>query len=81
VRAPYAFEPDDLSPDTVECLTELLARAKRKEIIGISFAVILKRRNFWVNTAGEARRSPVFAMGTVGVLYNQIGRQAEGSDH
>lgn len=73
-----ALEPDQLSPDTVECLGELLDAAKAGTVVGISFAVILKRGNFWVNTAGEARRRAALAYTTVGALHLKLGHKILG---
>ncbi len=72
------LEPDQLSHDTVECLTELLEQAKLGKVVGIAFAAILRGRNFWVNTAGEAYRSPVYTHGTVGVLHTKLAHKIIG---
>lgn len=74
-KGPYSLEPDTLSSDTVECLAELLEQAKAGKVIGIAFSAILKRRNYWVNTAGEARRSPTFTRGMLRALDDQLGQR------
>lgn len=70
--------PDHLSHDTVECLTQLLEEAKAKRLVGIAFSAILRRDNFWVNTAGEARRRPELAHSTVGALHLKLGLKVIG---
>lgn len=74
------LQPDSLSADTVECLTQLLEEAKSGRMVGISFAAILRRGNFWVNTAGEARRRPAMAHTAVGVLLLKLGLKIIGTE-
>jgi len=74
------LQPDALSADTVECLTQLLEEAKAGRIVGVSFAAILKRGNFWVNSAGEARRRPALAHAAVGALHLKLGLKIIGVD-
>lgn len=59
----YQLARDAISHDTVEALEDLLASAKTGELVGIVFGVMLKRRRYMVNSAGEARRDPTFALG------------------
>ena len=65
--------PDSVSDDTVECLALLLERAKKGEVTGIAYAVVLKRRRYIVNTAGSARQYPTFARGMIHALDDQLG--------
>lgn len=78
MRPPYTLVPDALSTDTVECLAELLKQAKAGNVIGIAFGAILKRRNYVVNSAGEAHRSPTFARGMLRALDDQLGQRITG---
>jgi hypothetical protein len=75
---PFALAPDSLSNDTIEALRELLTSAERGEIIGIAFAVMYKGRDYIVNTAGEAHRSPTFARGMVQALDDHLMQKVHG---
>lgn len=78
MKDPYVLLPDYISHDTVDCLKQLLAQAKRGEIIGMAYAAMLKRRAYIVNTAGEAHRSPTFARGMVAALDDQLAGRIRG---
>jgi hypothetical protein len=69
---PYQLVRDHVSTDTVQALEQLLAGAKEGQIIGIAFGVLLKRRRYFVNTAGEARRDPTFTRGMMLALDDEL---------
>lgn len=69
---PFTLVPDDISHDTIEALQNLLDEARTGTLIGIAFAAMYKRRNFIVNTAGEAYRSPTFTRGMIAALDDQL---------
>lgn len=75
MRPPFELVPDTISSDTEQALTQLLDLARRGELIGIAFAGILKRRKYFVNTAGEAHRNPTFARGCVCALSDDLARR------
>ena len=77
MRRPFTLLRDDISTDTIECLSTLLAQAKKGEVIGLAFIAILKRRNYVVNTAGEAHRNPTFTRGCVCALDDELGRRVQ----
>lgn len=74
----YRLTPDTISHDTVEALRTLLADAERGYIIGVAFAVMYKGRDFVVDTAGEAHRSPTFARGMVAALDDHLMHKVNG---
>lgn len=76
-RPPFRLVPDQISPDTVEALRELLAHAESGRIIGMAFVAMYRGRRFIANASGEARRSPVFTRGMVAVLDDHLSRQAD----
>lgn len=78
MKEPYVLLPDYVSHDTVDCLKQLLAQAKRGEIIGMAYCAMLKRRAYIVNTAGEAHRSPTFSRGMVAALDDQLAGRIRG---
>lgn len=72
MKPPFTLMEDNISTDTVRCLETLLAQARKGEVIGLAFAAILKRRNYVVNTAGEAHRNPTFARGVLRALDDEL---------
>lgn len=78
MRPPYLLIPDKVSHDTVECLRILLEQASSGELIGIAYAAVLRRRNYIVNTAGEAHRSPTFTRGMVAALDDELSHRVRG---
>lgn len=72
MRRPFDLVPDNVSHDTVRCLETLLDRARTGEVIGIAFAVMLKRRAYIVNSAGEAHRNPTFSRGMIAALDDEL---------
>lgn len=71
-RSPFVLIADGLSHDTIEALEQILAAARRGEVIGIAFGVMLKSRRFYVNTAGEAHRNPGFSLQMARMLDDQL---------
>lgn len=67
--------PDDISPDIVVALDELLEAAKAGEVIGLGFIAVYKRREYVVNVAGELRRNPTLARGMVASLDDYLAAQ------
>lgn len=78
MRPPFTLIRDSLSHETVDALEQLLAAAKRGEIIGVAYAAMLKQRNYIVNTAGEAYRNPTFTLGMVRVLDDELMQRVRG---
>lgn len=78
MKPPYTLIPDEVSNDTVTCLRTLLAQAKRGELLGIAYAGILRQRNYIVNTAGEAHRSPTFTRGMIAALDDELSLRIRG---
>lgn len=72
MKPPFRLVPDGISTNTVEALSQLLELARSGEIIGIAFTCMLKQRKFFVNTAGEAHRNPLFARALVAVLDDSL---------
>lgn len=72
MKRPFTLIPDGVSTDTVECLQQLLQRARTGEVIGLAFCAMLKRRAYIVNTAGVAHESPTFARGMVAALDDSL---------
>lgn len=71
--AGYRLVADQVSPDTVVALEELLAHAKKGQLIGVAFVAMYRRREYICNTTGEARRSPTFTRGMLKALDDKLG--------
>lgn len=79
MKPPFRLVPDDVSHDTIEATRYLANAAQRGEVIGIAFAVALKGRKFWVNSAGECYRNPTFARGMVAALDDELSDRVWGN--
>ncbi len=77
MKPPFRLVPDTISGDTVEALEQLLAAARKGQVIGLAYVVMYKRRQFIANAAGEAKRNPVFTRGMLACLDDALGRQAD----
>lgn len=67
--------PDEVPPDVVDALSQLLDKAKEGEIVGIGFVAVYKRHEYIVNVAGELRRNPTLARGMVASLDDYLSEQ------
>lgn len=69
---PYQLVREHLSTDTVEALEQILESARRGDVIGISYALMLRRQKYLVDCAGEACTNPFLARAGVAVLDDHI---------
>lgn len=76
MKPPFTLMRATVSHDTVEALEFLLHEAKRGEVIGLAYGAIMKRRSCIVDTAGEAYRNPLFALGVVCMLSDDVATRA-----
>lgn len=80
MKPPFSLLRAKISHDTVEALEYLLYEAKRGEVIGIAYGAMMKRRSCIVDTAGEAYRNPLFALGVVCLLSDDIAIRARNGE-
>lgn len=73
---PFTLLNETVSHDTIEALEFLLREAKSGELIGLAYGAMLKRRACIVDTAGEAYRNPLFALGVVCLLSDDVAQRA-----
>lgn len=78
MKQPFTLIQLHPSDDGVETLEYLLQEAREGKVIGIAYGVMLKRRNYIVDTAGEAHRNPLFALGVVNMLAGELMQRARG---
>lgn len=57
-----------ISDDTIVLLEELLARAKRGEVVGVSFVTLNRDRHQSVGWGGVAYHKPLLALGSLELL-------------
>lgn len=76
MKPPFALIRASISHDTVEALEFLLHEAKRGEVIGLAYGAMMKQRSCIVDTAGEAYRNPLFALGVVCLLSDDVAERA-----
>lgn len=74
VKPPFRLVPDRVSRGTVRALEQLLADARRGELIGIGFVGMYRQREYVANVAGEAKRNPTFTRGMLRALDDELGR-------
>lgn len=55
-------------------LEVLLAEARAGQLIGLAYVGIYPARAYVIDMAGEAKLAPIFTLGTVAVLGQQIAR-------
>lgn len=80
MKPPFTLMRATVSHDTVEALEFLLHEAKRGEVIGLAYGAMMKRRACIVDTAGEAYRNPLFALGMVCMLSDDIAIRARNGE-
>jgi len=81
MRGVYKLEADPLSHDTIEAARQIVRMAEAGEIIGLGLVVMRKGKRYWVNSAGECRRSPTWTRGALRDLDDELGamvRQEKG---
>lgn len=69
---PYQLIREQISLDTVEALEQMLESAKSGDVIGIAYALILRRQRFMVDCAGEGCKNPTLARGAVATLDDHL---------
>lgn len=67
--------PDNISPEILQALEELMEDAKSGQLIGLGFIGVYKKREYIVNVAGELRRNPTLARGMVASLDDYLAAQ------
>lgn len=80
MKKPFTLVQETVSHDTIEALEFLLEQAREGELIGIAYGAMLKNRYCMVDTAGEAHRNPLFALGVVCMLSDGLSARARGTD-
>jgi hypothetical protein len=78
MKEPFKLAQDTISHDTLEAARTLVMDAESGDLIGFSHSGIYRQGHFKVSAAGEAWKSPVFAIGTLIVLIYKLIMKAVG---
>lgn len=76
---PFRLVGTQISDETVQALEQLLAQARRGELVGLAFCGMYRQRRYVVSTAGEARRNPTFALAMTRVLDFKLCKKIVGT--
>jgi hypothetical protein len=67
-----AMTNDYICRETELTLNKLAELTRNGQLIGVAFVGVLRGRSFTAGWAGEAGRDPVFTMGALGHLYDDL---------
>lgn len=72
----FHLAPHRASHELIACLQALLDRARSgtNPVVGIAFVAMVNHREYFVDIAGETRRSPTFTRGMLHLLDDQLAR-------
>lgn len=74
----YQLVRDLVSRETITALEQMLDGARSGAVIGIAFVLLLKKRRYLVNCAGEAARDPTLTRGCLCSLDDELSRMVQG---
>lgn len=72
MRRPFTLVHAHPPHDVIAALEYLLAEARNGQLIGIAYGAMFRRREYVVETAGEAHDNPLFALGVVNILSSEL---------
>jgi len=79
MKPPFRVIAENPSSDTMHVLMELMELAHKGELIGLAFVSLHKRRKVQTGATGEASRSPVFTIGAVRILEQNLLHHLDGA--
>ena len=71
--------PDTLPNETVKCLAQLTAQARRNKLYGIAFVAYVKG-GYIANSAGMAYDNPTLTIGMVHALISKLTLRLDGGN-
>lgn len=74
----YTLRPDDLPTETVKCLAQLAAQARRGNVTGVAFVAYIAGHGFIANAAGDAHDNPTLTRGMLNALDDKLALRIEG---
>jgi hypothetical protein len=72
MKPPFVLVDAHPPDDVIKALEYLLDEARSGKLIGIAYGAMFRQRSYIVSTAGEGRRNPLFALGVVHVLADEL---------
>ena len=69
---PFTLIEVDISNETIAALEYLLHEAREGNLIGIVYGAALRGRDYFVDTAGETHRNPMFGLSMASVLWRRL---------
>lgn len=69
---PFTLIKVDVSNETIAALEYLLQEARTGNLIGLAYGAALRGKDYFVDTAGEAHRNPMFGLGMASVLWRRL---------
>jgi peptide subunit release factor RF-3 len=76
METPFKLVPDSISHDTIKATRTLANEAENGDLIGFAFTAMYRKGDYIVNAAGEAYKSPTFAIGMVVILLYKLVKRA-----
>lgn len=74
----YTLWPDELPNETVKCLTQLTAEARRGRVTGIAFVAYVEGYGYIANAAGDAYENPTMTRGMLRALDDKLAPRISG---
>lgn len=69
---PFTLINLDISHETITALEYLLQEAKAGNLIGLAYGAAFRGKSYFVDTAGEAHRNPMFGLSIASVLWRRL---------
>lgn len=69
---PFTLIKPDVSHETIAALEYLLQEAKEGNLIGLVYGAALRGKDYFVDTAGESHRNPLFGLSMASVLWRRL---------
>ena len=79
MKPPFTLSHIHPPDDVIEALEYLLDEARKGHLIGIAYGAMFRRRHYIVETAGEAHRNPLFALGVIDILEDELRARVRGN--
>lgn len=74
----YTLWPDQLPTETVKCLAELQAQARKGVVTGVAFVAYIDGFGFIANSTGEAYENPNLTRGMLLALDDKLAQRVYG---
>lgn len=69
---PFTLVKVDVSKETIAALEYLLQEARKGNLVGLVYGAAMRGNDYFVDTAGEAHRNPMFGLSMASVLWRRL---------